>query len=408
VVALNQLLGPDALEFQAHLIVDSQVPIDVRRRSLQAAVASTAGVDSMLDLYREGQIPEDLLAEFTFLLRNHADELVREKAAAAIPLPEQDRGNLRHDLQAVLAMSADPERGRVIFHQNKNTVCSQCHRVQGEGHWVGPDLSSVGTKYGRKELLYHIINPSGAINYNYVSHLFQLDDGRVLSGLVVDRRDGRVVLKTATGERTIFSEDIIEEQQAQNISLMPRNLVAKLSGQELADLVDYLSTLRKPVSTATQYHLLGPLPEGSVAGQSIPELQSSPTGVDGGKVRWQRVTSESDGRLDLSAWLGSKAGRVVLCYLPVVSPSRQNARIVVNSESSVALWHDGDSVAMEHRQGDSSADSVSSGRLSLQRGVNHLVLQLSSGSDSAEITTTIISDRELSYSADVSATRRAK
>ncbi len=406
VVALRELLGTDALRFLTNVIADSRYPLNVRRRSLQTVAATSAGVVQILKLYRSGGILEDLLPELIFLLHNHPDRSVRAKAATEMPIPEKESGKHRHDIQAVLAMQSNAQQGQAIFHRNKDTACSRCHRVQGEGSWVGPDLSSIGTKYGRKELLYHILNPSGAINYNYVAHTFLLDDGRVLNGLIVDRRDGTVVLKTATGERTTFAEEDIEEQEAQNVSLMPQDLVAKLTQQELADLVDYLSTLRKPVSTATQYYLLGPLPAKSMAAQQIPDLQSSWDGVNDSKASWHRVAAESDGHLDLSSWVGSKPQRVVLCYLPVNSPSRQNTRIVIDSESPLALWHDGHTVATERRQGESTSN-VSSAKLSLHPGVNHVVIQLFSGSDIAEITTSIISDRELSYSVVTSAASKS-
>ena len=202
-----------------------------------------------------------------------------------------------HNPQTVFALQSDPDRGQIVFHQNQDAACSRCHRVQGQGNRLGPDLSSIGTKYGSKELLYHILNPSGAINYNYVAYTFLLDGGRVINGLIVDRRDGKVSLKTASGEQIIVDEDEIEEERAQNQSLMPEGLAANLTEQELADLVDYLSTLNKPVLTPTQYLLLGPLPEDSKVDHQIPDLRSSSTAIDGNMTSWQAVTTASDGRL---------------------------------------------------------------------------------------------------------------
>ena len=396
-VAISDLAGADTQKFLASVIADSHYPLDLRRQALQVVVARSPGVDRMMSLHESGTFPSDLLSELTFLLHNHADRRVRRTAVAALPLPKTGSGKPLQDLQAVLAMKSDVERGRAIFYQNKNTACSRCHRVQGEGSWVGPDLSSIGTKYGRKELLYHILNPSGAINYNFVSHTLMLADGRILSGLIVGRGDSSIVLKTAAGERIEIPLEDIERQRAQNVSLMPADLVAELTEQDLADLLAYLATLRKPVSTANEYYTLGPLSAKSPADQRLPDLRSKWPGADGGDVRWRRVIAESDGRLDVSAQLGSKQGRIVLCYLPVNSPSRQKARIVVNSASSIAVWLNGSAIAVERRK-NGSTSSNSSANFLLRRGANQLIIRLSSGSDTADITTTLVTDREISYS----------
>ena len=78
--------------------------------------------------------------------------------------------------------------------------CGACHRVQGRGEWVGPDLSTIGTKYGKDELLRSILNPSAAIGYNFRALIVALNDGRVLTGLAVEDGADRLVLKTAEGQ----------------------------------------------------------------------------------------------------------------------------------------------------------------------------------------------------------------
>ncbi len=73
--------------------------------------------------------------------------------------------------------------------------------MQGRGQWIGPDLSTIGTKYGKDELLRSILNPSAAIGYNFRSLVVALTDGRVVTGLPVEETPDRLVLKTAEGQR---------------------------------------------------------------------------------------------------------------------------------------------------------------------------------------------------------------
>ena len=242
--ALQSFADGETQEYFAGVLADSVMPLDVRRRSLQLVTGSVSGVDRVLVLRKEGTFPESLEGELSFLLHNHADYRVRQRAEKEMPIDSGSNGRKIHSVRAVLALQGDAIRGQELFRTHKDAVCARCHRVNGEGTLVGPDLASVGMKYGGKELLYHIQYPSGAINYNFVARTLVLEDGRVLSGLVVDRKDGQITLGIATGKHVTIAADEVEEELPQTVSLMPEGLVAKFTEQQLADLVEYLLTLR--------------------------------------------------------------------------------------------------------------------------------------------------------------------
>ncbi len=229
----------------AETLTDTHMPLDMQRRALQRLTLLPSGVDRTLELRSEGVFPKDLASELSFLLHNHADYGVRQRAIKELPIESGPNDTKIHDVKTVLALQGDVESGRQLFHNHKDALCSRCHHVTGEGTLVGPDLASVGLKYGGKELLYHIQYPSGGINYNFVAHSFLLDDGRLLNGLVVDRKEGQITIGIATGQLLHFAADEVEEERPQSVSLMPEGLVANLSTQELADLIEYLLTLRQ-------------------------------------------------------------------------------------------------------------------------------------------------------------------
>ncbi len=226
-------------------LVDSGIPLDVRRRSLQLMTTSADGVDHVLSLREDSLFPNDLESELRFLLHNHTNRRVRDRARQELPINAGGEGKKIHDVQAVLALQGNAPRGRNLFLNHKEAACARCHRVTGEGTLVGPDLASIGIKYGDKELLYHIQYPSGAISYNFVARTFLLKDGRMVSGLVVERKGDQVTLGLATGKHITFATSDVEADFPQTVSLMAEGLVAGLTEQQLCDLIEYLLTLRQ-------------------------------------------------------------------------------------------------------------------------------------------------------------------
>ena len=103
----------------------------------------------------------------------------------------------------LIRRDGDAEKGRAVFLPAfpAAIACGSCHRVQGNGQWIGPDLSTIGVKYGKDELIRSILSPSSAIGYSFRSLVLALADGRVLTGLPVEETADQLVLKTAEGQR---------------------------------------------------------------------------------------------------------------------------------------------------------------------------------------------------------------
>lgn len=242
--ATHALSGNAGRDVLTGTLTDTAMPGDLRRRSLQLLTESFPGVTHVLELRENKTFPDDLESELSFLLHNHADRRVRNLAETALPTTASGKKKV-HSAASVLSLAGNVARGRKLFETHKEAACARCHRVTGEGPLVGPDLASIGLKYGDKELLYHIQNPSGAINYSFVAHTFVLDSGKVLTGLVTDRNDGEVTIGIATGQKVSFPASEIEDEIPQSVSLMPEGLVSSLTPQQVADLVEFLLSLRQ-------------------------------------------------------------------------------------------------------------------------------------------------------------------
>lgn len=143
----------------------------------------------------------------------------------------------------------DLARGKAMFDA---ALCSRCHKVTGQAATqtaaIGPDLSSVASRFGRRDLLEMIISPSKIIDDKYRSALIETKSGKTFQGVVATRDSEAVTLVTNPlfpdkTERIPLAE--IESQQASLLSPMPAGLLDTLAKEELLDLLAYLESAGK-------------------------------------------------------------------------------------------------------------------------------------------------------------------
>jgi putative heme-binding domain-containing protein len=154
------------------------------------------------------------------------------------PAREQVIARLRNDLSQA---HGDPIAGRLVFER----VCAQCHQIYGKGEQVGPDVTGNG-RGSYEQLLSNVLDPSLVIGASYQGTIVATADGRILSGLVEEDNDRRIVLKLQGGERAVISRDQVEEVQVSPVSLMPENLEEQITPAEMADLFAFLCLDRAP------------------------------------------------------------------------------------------------------------------------------------------------------------------
>ena len=148
----------------------------------------------------------------------------------------------------LVKMRGEASKGQTVFM--KAGTCANCHIVNGAGKEVGPNLSEIGKKLSREAILESILFPSAGISHNYETYVLETKAGGLETGLLVsDTLDG-VTLKGADGITRTFKRDAIESLRQSPISLMPADLHKALTPQDLADLVDYLLTLREARTSA--------------------------------------------------------------------------------------------------------------------------------------------------------------
>lgn len=141
---------------------------------------------------------------------------------------------------ALEGMDGHRGNGQRVFQR----VCSGCHRVGNTGYQFGPDLTDVGKRLKRREILESILEPSKKVDPKYVTTTLVTIDGLPAMGLVVQKDDKSLTLLMAEGKIKEFALDEIEELAETNQSSMPENLAAVLAPGEFLDIVEFLSEQR--------------------------------------------------------------------------------------------------------------------------------------------------------------------
>jgi quinoprotein glucose dehydrogenase len=137
----------------------------------------------------------------------------------------------------------DAEAGRKIFFEKAEVSCLRCHKIDGLGGEVGPDLTGIGKKYKRDYLLESIVDPNKQIAKGFETLLVTLKSGVIKSGILKSEDAQQLRLMTPDGQLVTIPIMQIDERQ-RGPSSMPGDLVQKLSRTELRDLVEFLATLQ--------------------------------------------------------------------------------------------------------------------------------------------------------------------
>jgi putative membrane-bound dehydrogenase-like protein len=157
------------------------------------------------------------------------------KALAERLLTVSARPEALAEASKALVMPAVPANGRTVF----NAVCATCHRLDREGHAVGPDLFDI-RRQTKENILFHIVNPDAEIAPAFTAYLAEAKDGRVLSGILVGDTPTSITLRGPLGAESTLLRTDLAKLEALPGSLMPAGLEAGLSKQQLADLLAYL------------------------------------------------------------------------------------------------------------------------------------------------------------------------
>jgi putative membrane-bound dehydrogenase-like protein len=213
-----------------------------KRRSAILAAAARTG-----DRSRAGEIVAAL---------DDADPGVRKAAADAVAKLALDPKRVKEVLaasgpkigtmkpeaavEAAEAGRGEAWRGEQLFVKLN---CVACHTVSPEQPLRGPYLGTIAKTYRRKALAESILLPNKTIAQGFATNVFNLNDGRTLTGFVTQEAADKVTVRDNTGKEWVLPKKDIDERTKSPLSVMPEGLAAELTVTDFASLLDYLEAL---------------------------------------------------------------------------------------------------------------------------------------------------------------------
>ncbi len=224
-----------------------QLAADAQAAAIELLTRRAAWSKPLLDQIAAGKIPRHTLNV------NHVRKLLalgdREISAAVTsvwgtiregrdPAREQFVAEMR---RLIRDTPGDARRGIAVF----NKVCGQCHKIHGQGQDVGPDITANG-RASFDQLLSNVFDPSLVIGAAYQARTARTADGRVVTGLLVEDNDQRIVLKLPGGKLESIARGDVDAVKVSELSLMPEGLEKQLQPQEIADLFAFIALDKHP------------------------------------------------------------------------------------------------------------------------------------------------------------------
>lgn len=164
--------------------------------------------------------------------------------ASAVParplVREWKLDELAPDLKEGLASGRDFARGRSLFGAAQ---CFACHRFDGEGGAVGPDLTGAAGRFSSHDLLESVVDPSKSVSDQYQAVIIATVDGKVVTGRIANLNNDTMMVMTDMldpGNFTNIRREDVEEMKPSPVSMMPTGLLNTLQEDEVLDLMAYL------------------------------------------------------------------------------------------------------------------------------------------------------------------------
>jgi putative heme-binding domain-containing protein len=222
---------------------DEKTPA-VRTQSLDLLLGTVEGRRVLLIAIKNGEVPlQDLDVRRRQTLLNDKDEATRKLAARLIvDKVDANRVKVIEEYTAAMAkLSGDVVRGKEVFGKK----CAQCHKLDGVGHDVGPNLNSL-TDRSAAAMLVALLDPNRAVEAKFVEYIATTADGRQHRGMLASETSTSLTLVGPEAKQETILRSELDELKSTGTTLMPVGIEKELTPQNVSDVIAYLGGFRPP------------------------------------------------------------------------------------------------------------------------------------------------------------------
>ncbi|WP_341938306.1 HEAT repeat domain-containing protein [Marinimicrobium sp. C2-29] len=217
-LALAQVESPEAYQLLSkHLqkLIDDQVPPEVQLELVQAAeLSSSETVQAMLQQYQRTKPTGNVTGQYREALKG-----------------------------------GDAHMGKLFFFYNTTAQCIRCH-VMGEfGSAVGPDLTDIGSRLTREELVEAMVAPGERVPPGFGRVSVTLQSGEEIDGQFTTEDEDSVTITTDDSETITVERKHIVEQSFSGSGMPPMGLM--LEKENVRDIVEFLANQKGQDNTVS-------------------------------------------------------------------------------------------------------------------------------------------------------------
>jgi putative membrane-bound dehydrogenase-like protein len=242
VKALASFDGPQVSD--ALIKAYGNLTVEEKRDAIHTLCARANSAASLFDAIADGKIPRgDVHAYDIRQIVGVADAKLRERIESVwgtLRDSDEERKQMMVKLKAELEKAShdnvDVGRGRALFDK----TCANCHKLFAQGGDVGPELTG-SNRANIDYILENVLDPSAVLGKDYRLTMLELDDGRVVSGLVKGETASALTVRTVN-ETIVVPKSQIEDRTLVEKSMMPDGLLDTMKFEEIQDLVAYLGS----------------------------------------------------------------------------------------------------------------------------------------------------------------------
>lgn len=129
--------------------------------------------------------------------------------------------------------------GRALFEKQ----CATCHRFGPIGTDVGPDLTTINSRFKKKDILESILFPSRTVSDQYQSEEIKTATASYNALLLRETPTAlQIRVSTDPAKPVVVAKAQIQSREKSAVSFMPESLIDKMSQAEISNLLAFIQT----------------------------------------------------------------------------------------------------------------------------------------------------------------------